>query len=185
MINLLPTQSKKEILAGRSNVLLVRYIWATISLLALLGIVSLLSYLLLQKTKTDLETTIRDNEQQSVDYAQVRSRADQFKSNLTTAKSILDKQVSYTRIILDISKRIPSGVVLDNLTLDTASFGKPIEITGKAVDHKAALTLKNTLQASDIMTDVKFKSLTHLNDGGRYTLTVVMEVTIKTEVANE
>ncbi len=185
MINLLPTQSKKEILAGRSNVLLVRYIWATVSLLILLGIVSLLSYFLLQKTKTDLEATIRDNEQRSIEYAQVRSQADQFKNNLATAKSILDKQVSYTRIILDISKRIPSGVVLDNLTLDTASFGKPIEITGRATSHKAALALKNALQASDIMTDVKFKNLTNLNDGGRYILTVVMEVTIKTEVANE
>lgn len=185
MINLLPAQAKKEILAGRSNVLLVRYIWATIALLALLGILSLLSYLLLQQTKADLQTSIKDNEQQSVEYTQVRSQSDQFKSNLATAKSILDKQVNYTRIILDISKRLPKGVVLDSLNLDTASFGKPMEIAGRAVDHRAALALKNSLQASDIMTDVKFKSLTSLTEPGGYTIAVTMEVTIKTEVANE
>lgn len=185
MINLLPTQAKKEILAGRSNVLLVRYIWATVSLLILLGVVSLLSFLLLQKTKADFEATIKENEEQSVDYTQVRAQSEQFKSNLATAKSILDKQVNYTRIILDISKRLPSGVVLDSLNLDTASFGKPMDIVGRATDHRAALALKNSLQTSDIMTDVKFKSLSSLTDGGKYSLAVTMEVTIKTEVANE
>ncbi|MGB2787562.1 MAG: PilN domain-containing protein [Candidatus Saccharimonadaceae bacterium] len=185
MINLLPTQAKKEILAGRSNVLLVRYIWATVALLVLLGVLSLLSYLLLQKTKADLETTIRENEEQSIDYTQVRAKSDQFKANLATAKSILDKRVNYTRIILDISKRLPKGVVLDSLNLDTASFGKPMDIVGRATDYRAALALKNSLQASDIMTDVKFKSLASLTDGGKYGLSVTMEVTIKTELANE
>lgn len=159
MINLLPPEDKRQIRAARANSLLLRYnillLGAIVFLFLAIGGV----YVYLQSTKTSAEQTISDNESKVAGFSKVQGEAEQFKSNLTIAKQILDKEVTYTSVILKISHLLPSGVVLDSLNLDSATFGTATTLTAKAKNYNDAIALKNAFQDSDIFTDVHFQSI--------------------------
>ncbi len=182
MINLLPVIHKQEINAGRVNVLLKRYVWLLLMLFAVLGVFIAFTYLVLQGIKTSAEHDIAANDEKSVASMPTRIRANNFQANLTTAKSIFAKQTNYTSVILEISSRLPAGVILENISLDAKTFGTPMELRAKAKSNELANTLKESLESSDIFSDVKFKSLTNVSDSRGYNTNVAMQVTLKKEV---
>jgi Tfp pilus assembly protein PilN len=184
MINLLPPVEKRELRAGRTNALLIRYnialIIALVFLFAAIGVV----FVYLNNTKATAETTIEDNKAKVAGFAAVQSQATQFRSNLATAKQILDKEVTYTKVILDIAQMLPQGVVLQNLNLDSATFGTETTLVAQAASYDRALALKASMEKSSLFTNVHFASIT-AGGTGSYPLTVNMSVTIKKEAAKQ
>lgn len=186
MINLLPPLLKKDINAGRVNVILVRFIWLLILSFAIVGAFVVFTTLVLQGIKASAESQIADNAQKAGSYTPVQLRAATFQANLATAKSILSKQTNYSTIILEISAHIPNGVVLESLSLDAKTFGTPIEIRAKARSRDAANALKDSLESSKIFKDVQFRSLTNNPDASGYAMLVVLQATIdKDQVSHE
>jgi Tfp pilus assembly protein PilN len=183
MINLLPPSDKRQIQAGRSNTLLVRY---NLFLLGALGFLMLaigVVYFYLGTTKANSELVIQENQAKVSSYTAVEQQATQFKSNLTTAKQILDKEVVYTKVILAISALIPKGVVLENLNLDAKTFGTETILPARAKSVDDALALKNSFQNSPLFSNVHFQSITTVENGGEYPVSVNLSVTIKKDVA--
>lgn len=184
MINLLPPETKSEISAARTNLLLLRYniMLAAAILFAFLaaGVV----YVFLTNTKAAAEQTVTDNESRVGDYASVESESETFKKNLANAKQILDDDVTYTKVILEISSLLPEGIVLDNLSLDSAQFGQPTVLAARAKDYPTAVSLKSALERSDLFSDV---SLQTISDSGQvedqYKLNVSLSVTIAKDAA--
>lgn len=186
MINLLPPALKKDVTTGRINVILVRYLWLLILSIGVLGAFIVFTILVLQGIRSTAESQISENAQKAESYTPVQVRAATFQANLAIAKSILSRQVDYSTIILDISAHIPSGVVLENLSLDAKTFGTPMEIRAKARSRDAANNLKDSLESSAIFKDVQFKSLTSTTDTSGYVMSVVLQATIdKDKVARE
>jgi len=186
MINLLPPALKKDINAGRVNVILVRYIWILLVLFAVLGAFVMFTIFALRGIQATAESQISDNAQKASSYTPIQIRATTFQSNLAIAKSILSRQTNYSTIILDISAHIPSGVVLENLSLDSKTFGTPMEIRAKARSREAANNLKDSLESSNLFRDVQFKSLTSTEGGNGYVMAVTLQATIDKEaVAHE
>lgn len=182
MINLLPPDTKRQLRAARSNRLLLRYnfllIGAFVFLLAALGVV----YMYLSNTKSVAEATITDNRAKVSDYATIQAQANTFRQNLSSAKQILDDDISYTKVILAISKVLPSGVVLNTLSLDSKAFGNPTTLAADVRDYPTVLTLKNALQASNLFSNVSIQSITGGVDGA-YPLSVNLNVTILKDAA--
>lgn len=179
MINLLPDQNKKDLQAGRTNLLLVRY--NILMLGALLFTVAAIAvlYFYLSTTKASAAQTISDNRAKAGEYAQVEADAAKFRTNLSTAKSILDKEVIYTNMILKFAKLVPSGVVFDTLALDPKSFGTTTLLTAHCKTAEDASALKESFQNSGVFSDVHFQSLA-INDGDTtgYPYTVSLSVII-------
>lgn len=182
MINLLPPDARKQLKAARSNRLLLRYnillVGAFVFLLSALGVV----YIHLTSTKASAEEAIAFNRSKVSDYAAVQSQAAAFRQNLTNAKQILDSDIAYTKVVLEISQVLPSGVVLDTLTLDSKTFGSPTTLTARVRDYPTTLVLKNSLQNSNTFSNVSIQSITGGSDGA-YPLTVVLGVTIRKDAA--
>ncbi len=178
MINLLPPSLKKDINAGRINVILVRYIWILILSIASLGAFVVFTMFTLQGIQSSAESQIAENAQKASSYTPIQIRATTFQANLAIAKSILSRQTNYSTIILDISAHIPSGVVLENLSLDAKTFGTPMEIRAKARSREAANNLKDSLESSSIFKDVQFKSITYTDDASGYVMAVTLQATI-------
>lgn len=176
MINLLPPDEKRQIQAGRSNVLLLRYnillVAAVGFLMAAIGIV----YVYLGNTKAGAEQTIKENQAKVVGFAATEKEANDFKNNLTIAKQILGKEVTYTKVILDISALLPKGVVLDSLNLDSKTFGTPITLNAHAKSIDDAIALKTAFQNSPLFSNVNFQSIS--NGEGVYPVQVNLNVTI-------
>lgn len=191
MINLLPPQTKKQFLAGRVNTILVRYIWMTAGFFGLLAVISGLTYIMLETTKSTAQQQIDSNNSRVSDYNQIQTRKKEFQDNLATAKAILDKQTYYSGALLKIAKILPDGTVLNKISLDSSTYGTPVTLHFLALDEDHAITLKTALQASNIFSDVHFQTL-NLEEYGKsandkvYRVGIDMSTTInKDGIGNE
>lgn len=182
MINLLPPETKRELRAARSNTLLVRYnlflVGALVFMMIAIGIV----YVYLSNTKAGAEQVIAENKAKVADYVTVETQAKEFRTNLQTAKQILDQEVNYSKVVLEFASLMPAGTILETLTLDSATFGTPITLNAKAKNYESALALKDSFQKSALFTNVHFQSISGGTDPG-YAVSVSLNVTIKKEAA--
>ncbi len=186
MINLLPTREKREILAGRTNRLLARYIILLAIVMGLMLIVFVFVWFYLDNIRTTSQTKIDQNEANSRQLVTQQKAIDDFKSNLQTAKTILDKQVNYSHIILRIADTIPHGVTIEQLSLDPTTFGTPTTLTARAKSQAAVLALKTALTNSPYYSNAHFDTIA-LPDtpGNEYPYQVTMTVTLTRELLND
>jgi Tfp pilus assembly protein PilN len=183
MINLLPPADKRQIRAGRSNALLIRYNFFLLGALGFLFVAVGFVYFYLINAKTNAETVVKENQTKVIDYRQVEQEANTFKGNLAIAKQILDKEVVYTKVILEISSLIPKGVVLDNLNLDAKTFGTETTLTARAKTIDDAIALKNSFQNSPSFSNVHFQSISTIEPPDAYPVHVSLNVTINKDAA--
>lgn len=160
MINVLPPADKRELTASRTNTLLIRYIFLMVAFTVLVALEMLGIYFILENSKQAYQKTIEENAREVASQADVERKATEFKTNLSTAKTILDKQVHYTAIIKDVSDLIPPGVVMDTLTVDPATFGTPTTIDIQTKTYSDAIAFKSKLDKSKKFTNVSFKNIT-------------------------
>jgi Tfp pilus assembly protein PilN len=188
MINLLPPEERRQLQASRANTLLIRYNIALAGALLFLLAAVAVSYFYLNSTKIAAEQTIQENKTKVSGYAAVQAQAEGFRTNLTTAKNILDKEVNYTKVILKIAALLPEGVILQTLSLDATTFGTPTTLVANAKTYDEALALKASFEKSPILSDVHFQSIA-VADGGTsgaptpYPVTITLSITIKKEAA--
>lgn len=185
MIDLLPPEDKRQLRAARSNTLLVRYNVLLVGAVFFLGIASGVTYFYLGNVKAAAEQTIADNHSKVSGYASVEAEAEAFRSNLATAKQILDKDIPYTSVILKIAQLLPSGAVLDTISLDPQTFGSSTTLVARVKDYDTALALKNSFQASSLFTDVHFQSISASDGAGGYPITVNLSVTFSKGAAQQ
>jgi len=192
MINLLPPDTKKQLRAARSNTLLLRYNLLLLATVIFLIACCVFVYIFLISSKANAEATVKENDAKVVSFAKVEKNAAEYRSNLATAKQILDKEVDYTDSILAIANTIPSGVVLDSITLDSKSFGTPSTFTARAKSYDAALNLKDSFQRSSIFSNVYFSSIAKESSGSdenssanEYPFTVTINATIAKDGAKK
>jgi hypothetical protein len=186
MINLLPDEKKKEIRAGRVNVIIRGYIGMAAVAVAFVGIVLAGTYVTLNVSRSSAQARVDKNEQLTVNYNSVSSEADKFRSNLATAKQILDKEVTYSSLILKIARAVPNGVVLDSLNLDSKTLGTPITLTAHARDKAAAQQLKSSFgNQPQLFSDVHFEQLQFGGDNGAYPVTVTLGLVINKEAVKQ
>lgn len=178
MINLLPDDAKRQIKAGRTNVVLVRYIIFLMFAVLFLVVISVAVYLLLMNNKATAEQAIKVDSSKDSSYLSVQAQADSLRANLATAKSILDSEIVYSKVITGIASALPSGVIIDSLTLDSTKFGVPIELKLRALTTQDALKLKTSFQNSSLLSNFKLGSLSSDGSNSSYPVTANITVTI-------
>ena len=85
MINLLPREEKRQIVAGQTNRLLVRYCIISVALAVLLFVYIGISYFILMNSKSEAERTISEGNQKLNEHREVQQRAKQFSETLTSS----------------------------------------------------------------------------------------------------
>lgn len=159
MINLLPNDVKRQIRAAHWNIDLRRYMIILIFALIFLAVISVGVYLILMDTKANAERLTQTHQAHVTTNATTESQAAAFKSNLTTAKSILDQQVLYTKIIAGIAQALPNGVILDGLSLNPTIIGSATTLKAHAKTDTQALSILANFQASQLFSNVSVQSL--------------------------
>jgi len=166
MINLLPDEIKGEIKAGRANVILLRYNLLSLVAFTILAAFCLLFYVLLQSAQTHAVATSSNNTAKASTLDNVRKAADDYRSNLLIAKQILNNSVNYTSTILEITKLIPKGVVLDNINISNGIVGQQTTFGAHALTYSAATDLKHSFENSKLFSNVYFQKLNDENKEG-------------------
>lgn len=186
MINLLPPKVKKEILAGRSNVLLWRYCVTSLILMGLLLLMVGAVYFMMSQSKASAEKTIETGNQQAEKYKEVQQKFNNFSQNLKTAKAILDKDVRYSKIAIKIAQALPANVILQTLNLDAKSFNQSVALTARGKSYSDALTLKQSFEKSSLFKDVNLSSVVVEKDSkDGYPVAITINVTISAEAAKQ
>lgn len=183
MINLLPAEHQSQLRAARANTLLLRYNIFLIAALIFIGLALGLVYFYLETVRTTAERNIAENNSRVSSYSSVQAEAEQFRSSLSTAKSIFDSETTYTKAVLAISRLLPPGTALDTLSLDDKTFGEPTTLSVQAKDYDAALALKDSFQSSPLFTKVHFEDLNSSTSGSEYPITVNLSVTMSKDAA--
>lgn len=160
MINLLPEERKQDIRAARVNVILLRYNFVTLAAIGLLAAFCAAFYLILSTSQSSAVSRNQENASIAASYSATKARADSYRADLLTAKSILDRGVNYTGVVFEITKLLPPGVTLESINLTAADFGKQITFSAYAKSYDHAINLKESLQNSKIFSNVYFQTLT-------------------------
>lgn len=190
MINLLPIDDKREILAGRTNRILLRYMVSLLVILGVIMIVFVFAYILLFAQKANSEQRIATNEAKVAERADDVAAIDEFTQNLATIKQILAKRAEYSAAVVRIAQATPGGVIIDTVALSPASLTEPQTLSFRAKSESRALALKDSFNASsDYFTDAHFTSVAR-GEGGEgieaaYPYTVELTVTFKKELFDE
>lgn len=161
MINLLPPETKKQIRAARINVILYRYCLLIVITAALLGTVFGVGFWASINDKQAADAAKSDSLAAEQQFAKTKTQAQTFASNLATDKTILNSNVSFYQLILNIAALVPSGVILNNLTLGNTSStpNAPIDISGRATSYNTAIGLKSNLEKSPIFENVNIVNI--------------------------
>lgn len=182
MINLLPDNDKREIRAARTNVLLLRYNFLLVIVAAFLLAACGLVYTALTAGKANAEATNQQNISRAAAYEPTKKQADEYRANLKVAKQILDNEVIYTDLVFAITNLLPKDTVLDDLMLNSNTFGAMTIINAHAKSYEAAGALKAAFENSDLFQDVHFQAIstaTGEDSDQAYPLSVTINVTIK------
>lgn len=185
MINLLPSEAKAEVSAARTNVTLVKYIVVLLLGVIFLFFISTVVYFVLMNTQASAEKIVTDNTSKSTAYSSVQAQGDSLKSSLAIAKTILDKEVAYTKVITGIAKVMPTGVILDSISLSPTTLGTPITLQAYAKTTVDALALKDNFQKSSLFSNVTFVSLANSSSSqaGEYPIAISLSLIINKTTA--
>lgn len=179
MINLLPEETKRQLRAAHTNVLLFKYLLVLGAGAAFLSLAFGASYIFLTNNKVAIEK-LEDNSQSTVSlYSVAQKQLNSIVSSVTTAKNILDQQVSYSNIIAGIAAALPTGVIIDKLTVDNSTIGKPITLIAKAKSADSAPLMKDSFASSTLFSNYNLLSMTtDVSDPSGFPVQISFSITI-------
>lgn len=185
MINLLPIDKKAEIRAARTNLILVRYI--TILLLAIAFVLGsiYITYTVLGLTKDSSEQTIASNDLRAGVYSSTKAQVDALSASLAQSKVLLDQEIRYSKVFVNIAQFMPAGTVFGKLALDNTSFsGAPVSTRVYAKTSADAVTLRQNFEKSAMFSGVNFQTIVESGSGiDGYPVSVDMTLTLNRKVA--
>lgn len=124
MINLLGSEDKKQLRAARANVTLVRYYFLAFLLIVGSGLILAFGFYVAAQQQSTAEASLLKAEDDTQDYAKVKSQSESFSNNLKVAKQILTTEVVYSKMITDIANTIPPDTILTSLSLTPDTISK-------------------------------------------------------------
>jgi len=166
MINLMPDSAKVEIRAARVNVVLLRYI--IIILVAFTFLVLLLggSYVVLTQTKASAQQIIDANDTKAAVFSSTKTQVESLSAGLAETKTLLDQEVLYSNVLINIGQQLPEGTVVEKITLDEGSFtGTPVAMKVYAKTTEATVALREKFQSSPLFSNVNFESVSDTSGG--------------------
>lgn len=183
MINLLPYEHKREILAARTNSVLLKYILILSAALVVLVGLTVAAYIVLFRTEQSAQSRVLENNNEVAQYSSLNKQATEFRANLATAKAILDKQTAYSKLVYRIADAVPSNVILESLSLDQSTIGTETQLNANAKTYGDAIRLKDSFtNKPELFGNVRFSTLTGGPADGAtagYPVKVTLSVTIQ------
>lgn len=185
MINLLPTDIKQDIRAARMNVVLTRYMIVILLSAVFLGMVAWGSFFLLGQIHSSSERLIEANDTKAAVYSKTKAQVDALSASLREAKGILDQEILYSNVLVNIAQQMPPNTVIDKISLDATSFsGTPLTLKVYAKSSADAIALRDKFQGSRFFSGVNFQSVSDTSGGiDGYPVSATITVTLNRTIA--
>ncbi len=146
MINLLPPETKKEIMYARRNTKLLR--WSSAIMVVIVGIALIVGFgsLYLKKSTNSYTAQLADTQQQlkSQKLEETNKRVQEISNSLKLVTQVLSREVLFSKLIQQVGAAMPSNTVLTNLQINKLQGG--LDLSAQAVDYKTATQIQINLQ---------------------------------------
>jgi hypothetical protein len=184
MINLISNESKRELRAARSNIILRKYIITVLGLLVVVTASYAVGYLLLVTQESRYIASLTQYEPQRGQYVNTIKQANNYSKNLNIAKSILANELAFSSFTTMVAQTTPPDVVLTNLNIESKVIAKPLEFDFKAKSYDNALETKERFESSPYFKDSKIRSISKVA-GDTYGYEFVLIVSFEKEPFNK
>lgn len=178
MINLLPDDTKRQLRAARTNIILIRYITIVVLAVVFLGGVIASIRVILSDMEIGAKAVIDANSAKTSQYGSIQAQTQALQASLKNAQTVLDDEVVYTVLITSIANLTPKGVVLDKLSLSPTTIGAPTTIQAYATTTDSALALKDSYQGSSVFSNVSIQNISTSTGITGYPVNIVLNATI-------
>lgn len=166
MINLMPPDLKKELRAARTNVVLLRYLAVIGMSTVFLAFILWGAYFLLGQIQGSAAQLIEANDTKAAVYSDTKVQVDSLSAGLSEAKGILDQEILYSDVLINIAQQMPAGTIIDKIALDATSFnGAPLTLKMYAKTSADAINLRDRFQSSAFFSNVNFQSVSDTSGG--------------------
>lgn len=156
MINLLPPETKKQIKAARVNSLLIKYLIVSLSAFGFIILSCLMLYVILINTATPKSTT--SSIPSGSDSESLKNQIDGMYTSFSSAKSIIQQEISFSSIITTLGANLPDNVIIEKISLSKSNIGTPVSLSAKAKTSNDMAKVKDSLQKNTMFTAVEIKS---------------------------
>ena len=177
MINLLSEEQKKQLRAARDNDMLLRYAIILVVSVILVISGSAFGYLTLESQQQNYIDTIDAQKPEKANYRADIEKAQQFKDDLSAAKGILQNEIAYSDILIQIAKAVPSNTRLQAFQANNETLKDPLSISLDVPSYSDAVLAKDALIESSYFSGAKLLTVDSLEDN--YVATIV--ITLDTE----
>lgn len=179
MINLLPDNTKMQLKAARANVILLRYMIIMIFAAAFIVLIFAGSYFLLTLSKTSSEQLIAANDTKAQQFSSTQAEMASLSDNLAGAKNVLDQQVSYSSFLRLLGQVMPSGTVIDSITLNDSTWGgSPVELKIYAISTAATVSLREQFQRNPTFSNVNIDSISEADGISGYPVSATLSLNV-------
>ena len=181
VINLLPYDMKKQTRAARMNVILLRYVVLMILAGVFLTLACIFTNYILS-TSNNTAATDKNSSIVSPTNSQPVSQSElsNYSTNISTAKSILARQITYSDVVLGIASCLPEGSIIKSISLNDGSYNASISLLVLAKSNDIEPKLKDNFQKSSLFTDYKIQpSTSTIESDSDYPVTINVNVSIK------
>lgn len=183
MINLLPYENKKQIRAGRMNIILIRFIVILGMAMGFLVLACGASYLVLNVIK-DSDRQVVTVKAKTKSTNSIQQQADAFRNNLINVKSMLDNEITYSDVLSGLGATLPKGAILDSLSLNETSFSTTYSLTILAKSNDQLQQIDNNFKSSQYFSNYKLVTSSATPDGSTdYPVKISTSITINRRVS--
>jgi Tfp pilus assembly protein PilN len=145
MINLLPNETKQQLLFARRNSALRS--WALATIMGLLGILIVIAagQLFISHSNAVWQKQVNDTKQllEQQQLQQTQNRVTEMSDSIKLASQVLSKQVLFSKLLSQITAVLPVGTSLQSLSIKSAEGG--IDLTAVARDYQSATQVQINL----------------------------------------
>lgn len=179
MINLLPTELKEARKYGRLNLLIAKQLLGIV-MIGVFAVAVMLSGL--QLTKKDLqfyEDSIAIKDKSYGDVKAYEEQANKLQAKVSNIKKLFEREVLFSKLLVNIASAIPVGAQLTDLSL-TGTSTEPLAISAKVNSQDLAGVLRRNLVDSGIFESADLESVTQQTntDGQLPTYTVSISASL-------
>jgi Tfp pilus assembly protein PilN len=146
MINLLPSDTKENILYGRRNVALVRWIFVSLIVVIAMAATVLAGMFYINSSKNDLASSAKKTKDEitSQKLEQTQKQAVEISQGVKLIVQILSKEVRFSALLKQIGAIMPDKTGLATIQLSNQVTGG-LDLTANAEDYQSATQVQINL----------------------------------------
>lgn len=138
MINLMPNDIKEQLVYGRRNRLLLRWMFAVFMVIVVVAAMTVFGQYYINRNVNSLQAVAKITKQRIEDQnlAAVQKDILTLSNNFKIVTQLLSKQLLFSKMFVKIGGIIPNGAILNSITLSTTNSALDLNVV--ATNREAA-----------------------------------------------